>query len=189
LEAFGARLKKLGVETVANATKRTESAAIKMAGTIISKKERTSAKGNRYAFVGLSDLSGTFEVTVFSAVLAAAKNLLEVGQSVVIKAVVQPEEDSIRFLANEFLPLDAVTAQSVEHLRICITSNHAISGIRDILATEKTGDSRIRIHAQPANCNWVADLELDECYNLSPETHFALRNLNEVIRIETFEIR
>ena len=36
-------------------------------------KERTSARGNRFAFVQLSDTTGVFEVTVFSEVLAQAR--------------------------------------------------------------------------------------------------------------------
>ena len=57
---------------------------IKLAGTVIDKLERTSAKGNRFAFVQCSDQSGAFEVTVFSEVLSAHRNLLEAGQAVLI---------------------------------------------------------------------------------------------------------
>ena len=84
LNAYGTRLKQLGVETAADAMKRSEIASVKLVGTVISKKERTSAKGNRYAFIGLSDLSGTFEVTAFSEVLTSARDFLDLGKSVFI---------------------------------------------------------------------------------------------------------
>ena len=48
--------------------------------------ERTSAKGNRFAFVQCSDQSGAFELTVFSEVLSSKRNLLEPGQAVLISA-------------------------------------------------------------------------------------------------------
>src|SRR6202140_3710423 len=38
----------------------------RLAGIVVGKKERTSARGNRFAFVSLSDTSGVFEITVFS---------------------------------------------------------------------------------------------------------------------------
>jgi len=190
LDAYGSRLKQLGVETVARAMARTESAAVTLAGTVVAKKERTSAKGNRYAFVGLSDATGAYEVTVFSDALAAAREFLEVGQSVLIKATAQMDDgDSIRFLANEFMPLEAAAARTVEHLRIFIASDNAVPAIRDILADEKSGPGRVRIHAKPHDCTWEADLELGAGYALSPDAHLALRNLPGVERVETFEPR
>ncbi len=186
LDAYCSQLKKLGVETVAQAMNRKETAPVKLAGTVVTKKERTSAKGNRYAFVGLSDTSGAYEVTVFSETLSAAREFLEVGQSVFIKATLQPDEGGIRFLANEFMPLATAAARTVENLRICIDSDFAVPAIRDILAEEKAGHGRIRIQAQPRDCRWEAELELDESFTLSPDAHLALRNLPDVIRIETF---
>ena len=188
LDAYGTRLKQLGVETAADAMKRSEIASVKLVGTVISKKERTSAKGNRYAFIGLSDLSGTFEVTAFSEVLTSARDFLDLGKSVFIKATAQPEEDNVRFLAEEFIPLEVAAARALEHLRICINSDHAVPVIRDILSTDKSGRCRIRIHTQPSDCNWSADLELNEGYALSPDVQLALRNIPEVMRIETFEV-
>ena len=186
LDAYCSKLKKLGVETVAQAMNRKETAPVKLAGTVVTKKERTSAKGNRYAFVGLSDTSGAYEVTVFSETLSAAREFLEVGQSVFIKATLQPDEGGIRFLANEFMPLASAAARTSENLRIYIDSDCAVPAIRDILAEEKAGLARIRIQAQPRDCRWEAELELDESFTLSPDAHLALRNLPDVIRIETF---
>ena len=190
LDAYGSRLKQLGVETVANANKRTEPALITLAGTVTAKKERTSAKGNRYAFVGLSDATGAFEVTVFSEALAAAREFLEVGSNVLIKATAQPEDgDGMRFLANEFRPLEMAAANTVENLRIVIATPNAVPEICNILAGEKRGKGRIHIHAQPEDCGWEADVDIGAGYTLSPDANMALRNLSGVIGVETFETR
>ena len=125
----------------------------------------------------------------FSEAFVVAREFLEVGRSVFIKATVQPDDGGVRFLANEFLPLEAAAARAVEHLRICIASDDAVPAIRDILAAEKIGHGRVRIHAQPTDCHWEADLELDQGFNLSPDAHLALRNLPDVIRVETFDMR
>ena len=53
------------------------STRFRLAGIVIGKKERTSARGSRFAFVQLSDQVGNFEITVFSEVLAQARALLE----------------------------------------------------------------------------------------------------------------
>jgi len=189
LDAYGSRLGQLGVETVAQAMKRTEAAPVKLAGTVVAKKERTSAKGNRYAFVGLSDASGAYEVTVFSDALAAARDFLEAGNSVLIKATAQPEDgDGMRFLANEFQPLEAAAARTVEHLRIYVTDEKTLPAIRDILAEEKPGRERVRIHTRPEGCAWEADLDLGAGYTLSPDARVALDKVPGVSRVETFEL-
>src|ERR1700738_1218285 len=45
----------------------------RLAGLVIGRKERTSGRGNRFAFVQMSDPSGTFEVTLFSEILREAR--------------------------------------------------------------------------------------------------------------------
>src|SRR5438309_5320890 len=42
----------------------------RLAGIVIGRKERTSARGNRFAFVQLSDTTGMFEITLFSEILS-----------------------------------------------------------------------------------------------------------------------
>jgi len=45
-----------------------------MAGTVVSKRERFGKRGNKYAFVALSDDTGGFEMMMVSEVLAGASN-------------------------------------------------------------------------------------------------------------------
>ena len=46
---------------------------VRLAGIVVARKERTSAKGNRFAFVQMSDLTGLYEVTMFSEILSASR--------------------------------------------------------------------------------------------------------------------
>src|SRR3546814_13880075 len=64
LDAYQATLNRVGVKRYADVLKQLHSSEqiIKIAGTIISKQERTSQKtGNRFAFVQCSDASGRSE--------------------------------------------------------------------------------------------------------------------------------
>src|SRR5690606_15920268 len=45
-------------------------ASYQMAGVILKKQEKMSQKGNKYAFLQLSDPTGIYEVTLFSELLA-----------------------------------------------------------------------------------------------------------------------
>ncbi len=80
LEAYGKSLERLGVVKASELATRVAaggSTRYKIAGIVVGKKERNSARGNRFAFVQLSDQSGMFEVTVFSDVLSSARPHLE----------------------------------------------------------------------------------------------------------------
>src|SRR5438105_435968 len=72
------------------------SSRFRLGGIVIGKKERTSARGNRFAFVQLSDTSGAFEVTMFSETLAQARGLLEGGQPLIVTVDVRREDESLR---------------------------------------------------------------------------------------------
>ena len=78
----------------------------KIAGVIVSKQERTSARGNRFAFVQLSDASGIYEAMVFSELLAASRELLVPGTMVFLTADVRSEGDIFRLNAQTIRPLD-----------------------------------------------------------------------------------
>ena len=65
----------------------------RIAGSVAAREERKSARGNRFAFVRLSDPTGLYEVTVFSDVLATARDLLEPGENVVLTVEASLEGD------------------------------------------------------------------------------------------------
>ena len=67
---------------------------VKLAGCVVNIKERITRTGSRMAWVRLSDGSGSFEVTLFSEVLAQARDLLVPGASVIVSAELRMEADA-----------------------------------------------------------------------------------------------
>ena len=102
----------------------------KMAGVVVSKQERTSARGNRFAFVQLSDASGIFETMVFSELLGASRELLVPGTMVFLTADVRTEGDLMRLTAQTFRPLDEAVAGAAAGLRIFLREPEALDGIK-----------------------------------------------------------
>ena len=84
----------------------------KIAGSVSSRQERKSAKGNRFAFVQLSDPTGLYEVTVFSDTLEQARDFLEPGMNVVLTVEANLEGDTLKLLARAAQPIDSVAARS-----------------------------------------------------------------------------
>ena len=89
--------------------------------------ERTSAKGNRFAFVQCSDQSGAFELTVFSEVLSAKRNLLEPGQAVLISVDGRLDGEQVKLMAQTVEKLEDAVANSAAGLRIVISDPTARS--------------------------------------------------------------
>ncbi|MDO5643364.1 MAG: DNA polymerase III subunit alpha, partial [Paracoccus sp. (in: a-proteobacteria)] len=81
-----------------------------IAGTVSSRQEKKSAKGNRFAFIGASDPTGLYEAVVFSDVLEACREHLEPGRNVVLQVQVEPQGDEVKMLARGVQPLDQAIA-------------------------------------------------------------------------------
>src|SRR3984893_8639994 len=124
LDPYGKSLERAGiirysdlpVGLAANAASR-----FKLAGIVIGRKERTSGRGNRFAFVQMSDPSGTFEVTLFSEILSESRALVDSGQPLVATVDVRSEKDSLRLTAQKIEPLDTVVAHAAAGLRVFLS--------------------------------------------------------------------
>src|SRR5258707_2628703 len=121
------------------------SSRFRLAGIVIGKKERTSARGNRFAFVQLSDTSGAFEVTVFSEMLSQARGLLEGGQPLIVTVDVRREEESLRLTVQKIEPLDTVVAQAAAGLRIFVAEAEALPRLKSVISREAGGRGRVTV--------------------------------------------
>ncbi|MEA1938084.1 MAG: OB-fold nucleic acid binding domain-containing protein, partial [Pseudomonadota bacterium] len=146
LDGFAHPLDRLGVVPSSKLKERTArggASRVRLAGVVVGKSERISKKGNRFAFVQLTDQSGVFEVTLFSEVLAVCRDLLEAGRMVLIAADVQLQEQEVRLTAQSVEALEEAVANSAAGLKIAIEDVEAVSAIKAILDQEGKGRGRI----------------------------------------------
>ena len=121
---------------------------INLAGIVTGKQIRTSAKGNRFAFVQLTDQSGSFEITLFSDALTAAREMLDEDVPLMIRADARMEEGAVRLLGQSVRKLDdAMSAQS-RGLEIKLSSPDAVSGIKEGLARDGAGMANLVLSMQ-----------------------------------------
>ncbi|NCM97392.1 MAG: DNA polymerase III subunit alpha, partial [Rhodobacterales bacterium] len=158
----------------------------KIAGSVASRKEKKSARGNRYAFVQLSDPSGLYEVTVFADVLETARDLLEPGMNVVLSVKAELEGDTLKLLANSVQPIDQVAAEAgASALRINLGRAEAAAAVASLLDRLPPG----RIKAQIILCVSDAagreiDLTLAQDYPVTPGVKGALKAVPGVLMLE-----
>ena len=185
LDAFAKSLERLNVRPSAYVVASGQAGTVKLAGTLVSKKERTSAKGNRYAFIQFTDTSGTFEVTAFSEALTEAGELLEPGNSLMIRGAVQFEGEAARFTAQGFEPLDRAAAGAKLGIKVVIDSPDPLPSIKQILADAGRGNGRVEVVSR-LDHSIEAQLTLQGKYAVSPDVLLAVKAVSGII--EALEI-
>jgi len=185
LAAYDVSLKRLGVTRAADLPlllQRGAPGRIKLAGTVIDRMERTSAKGNRFAFVQCSDQSGAFELTVFSEVLSAKRNLLEAGQAVLISADGRLDGEQVKLMAQSVEKLEDAVSNAAAGLRIVISDPVALETLRKHLEGKK-GRGRVTL-VVPMPDESTAEVTLPGTYSIAGGLRDAIGSLPGVSQVE-----
>jgi len=187
LDDYMPALKRRDVKTLAEVTKLAERGPLvaKMAGSVSAKQERKSAKGNRFAFVSLSDPTGLYEVTVFSDTLEAARDNLEAGCNVVLTVEANLEGETLKLLARAAQPVDSVanTAEAA-NLRIHINRPEAATSLAAMLGKlEGAARAKIFLCVQEHSGREV-DIELPKPYPITPQIKGAIKAIGGVVLVE-----
>jgi DNA polymerase III subunit alpha len=186
LDDYTASLKRLEVVRIAELKswlERRTTAKAKLAGVVIGRQERTSAKGNRFAFVQLSDASGMFEVTVFSESLSAHRDLLEAGRAIVVTVETRREEDLIRLTAQSIQSLDDAVKQAAAGLRIFVREADALPSVKAILGREKGGKGKVSLMIELERAQ-EAEMSLPGGWTITPATRAAIKAVPGILDVQ-----
>ncbi|MFZ5752527.1 MAG: DNA polymerase III subunit alpha [Pseudomonadota bacterium] len=162
----------------------------RIAGMVSARQEKKSAKGNRFAFVALSDPTGLYEVTVFSDTLEAARAYLEPGMAVVLTVEATLEGESLKLLARGAEPADRLAAEAgVAGLRIHLDEPAAATAVASLLAqvgAEARGKALGAIAFCVANRQTGEEIEISagRDYPITPQIRGAIKSLTGVALVE-----
>ena len=192
LDDYMGALKRKNVLTFDEVTAKAARGAciVKMAGTVSGRQERKSARGNRFAFVQLSDPTGQYEVTMFSDTLEVAREHLETGAQVVIQAEATMESDQLKLLGRSVSPIDnAVTDVGSAGLRVFLDAPDAIPSVASILDNAirdgvKGGRGPIYFCLMGGDLPGEVEVDLGREFPVNPQIKGALRSLGGVIEVE-----
>ncbi|OLD92277.1 MAG: DNA polymerase III subunit alpha [Alphaproteobacteria bacterium 13_1_20CM_4_65_11] len=157
------------------------SSRFRLGGIVIGKKERTSARGNRFAFVQLSDTSGAFEVTTFSEALAQARGLLEGGQPLIVTVDVRREDESLRLTVQKIEPLDTIVAQAAAGLRIFVAEAEALPRLKSVISREAGGRGRVTVVLDLPSRE--IEVALPGGFRIDPKIRAAVKSLPGIIDV------
>ena len=145
LDAYGGALERIGVIRFDALTAASAGSKPKLAGIFSSKQERTSAKGNRFAFLQFSGIGGAFEVVVFSETLSAARDLLVPGKPLLLVCEARADTDGVRLNANAISELDEAVAKSGAGLKVHINHMDALEVVKQAISDGNKGRGQIRL--------------------------------------------
>jgi len=127
-----------------------EAVTLHFAGMVSSRQIRTSQSNNRYAFVQVTDPTGMIEFTLFSDILSASEAHLIENTPIYIKADARREDDRIKLLAREVLPLETAIDSKTLAMVVHVMEPSALEGIAS--GVQRDGEGRqkllLKMHVQ-----------------------------------------
>ena len=190
LDSYAANLKRLKVLRYADLAAQTERGvqpgAARLAGTVTGWRERRSARGNKFAFIQLSDSSGMYEVTAFSEVLSAARELLEEasgsGVPVLITTEVKREENAPRLLASAIVRLDSAMDNISTGIRVVVANADAVAALKSVLERDRDGRGEVTVIV-PDGAREI-EMTLPRKFTNAPATRQAIKSLPGIQHVE-----
>ncbi|MDQ2093558.1 DNA polymerase III subunit alpha [Rhodalgimonas zhirmunskyi] len=162
----------------------------KMAGVVAGRQERKSARGNRFAFVQLSDTTGGYEVTLFSEALEKSRDHLETGGKVVITCEANLESDQLKLLGRSVAPVDDVVATAGNvGLKIYVEDQDAVRSVAQVLSEAQDkiksgGKGPIRFCLTGPDLPGEIEVSAGRDYPVNPQIRGAIKSLPGVIEVQ-----
>jgi DNA polymerase-3 subunit alpha len=192
LDDYMAALKRKDVLVLDDVQARAQGGAFvaKMAGVVAGRQERKSARGNRFAFVQLSDPTGAYEVTLFSETLEKSRDFLETGEKVVVTVEATMEADQLKLLGRSVVPIDGVVADAGSTgLKIFIEEEAAIAAVAQVLveaqaAAKQTGRGPVSFCLLNPDLPGEVTIGTGRDFPVNPQIKGAIRSLPGVALVE-----
>jgi DNA polymerase-3 subunit alpha len=184
LDAYGPRLARAGVTPIAELEARMAASGgpqVNLAGVVVDKQERRSSRGSRFAFIELSDQTGSVEIAVFSEVLSAGRALLESDRPLFVPAELRLDGDILRVTARTLQALDDVVQNGNSDLTVHLAGEAALDRLSSALSEAGKGRGHVRLVV--ALEDREVEVELSGGFKVSPAVCMAIKALPGVAAV------
>jgi DNA polymerase-3 subunit alpha len=179
LDAYGKSLERIGIVPSGQIKERlrtAEARKLKLAGILVRKQERTSQRGNRFAFVQFTDKDGSFEVVVFAELLSEARDKLEPKTPLLITVEARLDGEEIKLTGQAIEPLDKAVANAVAGLRVHLADPAPLPTLKTVFAGGKKGRGRVNI-VLALESGGEVEIALPEAYTISGDMRARIASL------------
>ncbi|MDK3073990.1 DNA polymerase III subunit alpha [Sedimentitalea sp. JM2-8] len=192
LDDYASFLKRKDVITLDQLRRKAENGPLvaKLAGVVAGRQERKSARGNRFAFVQLSDSTGAYEVTLFSETLEKSREYLDAGAKVVVTVEATMEGDQLKLLGRSVAEIDLAIADIGSNgLRVFIESARAVEAVANVLenaqqSARNAGRGPVQFCLMDSGLPGEVDVDLGRSYAINPQIKGAIKSLDGVLIVE-----
>jgi DNA polymerase-3 subunit alpha len=155
-----------------------------VAGTIMSIKEKKTAKGTSYAIIKFSDQSKVFELFLFSELLEInRKNLVE-GKSFLLTIIKDKENKGNRFRrinVRKITSLEKITKLNYDNVHIEIDTSDSLKKLHESI--KEKGNSKIQISIAEKDKNYLFELKDKRKFDFE-----TLKRLNRELYIKKINV-
>ncbi len=191
LDQYEKALAKLGVRRFVEFEALTARGATagRLAGIVISARERRSQKGNKFAFAMFSDMTGQFEAVIFSDTLAVCRDLLEPGTPVIISVEAERDGETLKMRVQGLEALDKAAAAIPRNLRVVLDSGLLASGkasmasVRALMKPSGARGGEIRLVLPLEERDRELEFVLPGRYEISPQDTNRLAVMPGVVKV------
>jgi DNA polymerase-3 subunit alpha len=158
----------------------------RLAGIVISARERRSQKGNKFAFAMFSDTSGQFEAVIFSDTLANSRGFLEAGTAVLLNVEGERDGDALKMRVQELRSLDQAVEQVPRSVKAVLDGEILArnpSAIEQLKAFLVPGRAELRLEVQLPDYAEPVPIGPKGRYDLSAKVIGRLSTLPAVLEI------
>ena len=153
----------------------------RLVGTVAQRQERRTKSGNKMGIVRVSDPTGQYEAVVFSEGLARYRELLEPGESVILIVAAEDRPEGVNVRIQEVERLDEAAAKAQNAIRVFLTDERPIDGLRRLLAA---GQGNVSLIVAGDDARAEIEVRLPGRYRISPQVAGALRIVPGVVAVE-----
>jgi len=143
-----------------------------IAGTILSIKEKKTAKGSPFAIIKLSDLSKVYEIFLFSEILEKNRQILKEGKSFLLTLIKDKMNQNNRFRklsVRKIINLSEVIKENYNNVFIEINNIDNLNDLYD--AIKEKGSSKIKISINKKDKNYLFELKDTRKFNYETLKH------------------
>lgn len=164
MDIYSEFIKKFNITRSSDFTK--SDSIVNIAGILISKKEKLSKNGQKYAFLTISDQDNAFEVTIFPDAYSKYRELLVVGSPLIIEANLKIEAEKAKLLGSTVQNID--TFLENQKVYLLINEKSDIEALYNVLETIPDGKNTISFIVEKATGRKI-EIETTYKKNLSIE--------------------
>ena len=155
-----------------------------LAGTIMSVKEKKTAKGNSFAIVKFSDLSKVFELFLFSELLETSRKNLVEGHSFLLTVLKNKDNQENRFRrinVRKIVSLKEITKLGYSDVYIEIDASDNLKKLYETI--KEKGNSKIKISINEVGKNYLFELKDKRKFDYETLKHLNKERYIKKIRV------